>query len=145
MSSKFKLAPPYTLGRPGSGGTKFEPTSVKETNHLRFHFLFSFHCISPSVAGGGISAWQACSGWFRERGCASLCRRCRQHRTAFCSAVGKGGHSSVSTAAGRCPGMLWGMGTRGGDARARKKQKTQIDTTEAKLWKTNHKGYRRMS
>lgn len=108
MSSQLKLAPPYTLGRSGPGGIKFGPTSVKETDHIWFHFLFPFHCTFPSVAGDGISVFpfnMAGVLWViqAEGSCASLCTRCRQHRTTFRSAVGKGGKSSVSAAAGRCP------------------------------------------
>lgn len=40
-----------------------------------FISFFSFHCILPSVAGDGISVWQACFGLFREWGVVHLYAR----------------------------------------------------------------------
>lgn len=149
MSSQLKLAPPYTLGRSGSGAIKIELTSVKETNHVWFHFVFCFHCISPSVAGGDISVWQACRGLFREREVVHLYARgvdsTGPRRAQLSGKVGRARSPQQLAGAHTLLCRHWGMGRWGGDARARKKQKAQIDTTEAKLWKTNRKGYRRMS
>lgn len=93
--------------------------------------------------------WQACFGLFREWEVVHLYARgvdsTGQHSSQLWGKVGRAQSPQQLAGARMLLCRHPGMGRRGGDARARKEQKTQIDTTEAKLSKKNRKGYRRMS
>lgn len=109
------------------------PLHITDKLHL-VSFSYSFHCISLHVGADSISIFRfnvARMLWViqREESCASLC-------TSYSRQVGKGAKSLVPEAAGRCSRVaLQAQRDRetGKDAPASKKQKTQVDTTEAKL------------